>query len=75
MVPAFANLIGIGEMELSAMGEARGAEGKLPAANDCPSNGEREEDVGSANDVVIEEIRPRWYGSCRRRGPIRAKEW
>ena len=50
------DLVGIGEMKLGAMGDAGRAQREFPSADDRVLNGEREEKIGFADVVVIEEI-------------------
>src|SRR5215469_14081774 len=49
-------LMGVGEMELGATGDAWRAGGGFPTADASAVDGQREEDVGVAEDVVVEEI-------------------
>ncbi len=53
---AFGNLVGVGEVELAAMGDAGRAESEFPSADHCLGNGDGEEEIGLADIVVIEEI-------------------
>src|ERR1039457_3214878 len=51
------HLVGICEVNLGPVRNARRAQGQLPASNNGPLNGEREEEIGLADVVVIEKIR------------------
>lgn len=53
---AFGVLVREGEVELGAIKNARGGRGGFPALDAGAVDGEREEDVGVAENVVIEEI-------------------
>src|SRR5450432_1312001 len=50
------DLVRIGEVDLGAVGEARGTESHFPSADDGSFDGEREEEIRFADHVVIEEV-------------------
>ena len=50
------DLVGVGQVNLGAMGEARGTQRDLPAADEGSFDGQREEEIRFADHVVIEEI-------------------
>src|SRR5450631_2547207 len=51
------HLVGICKVNLGPVRNARRAQGQLPASHNGPLNGEREEEIGLADVVVIEKIR------------------
>src|SRR5882757_4426765 len=53
---AFGILVGVGGMNLSTAGDLRRIRGGFPAANARASDGQREKDIGVAENVVIKEI-------------------
>src|SRR5208283_3445893 len=53
---AIGDLVGVGEVNLSAMGKAGRAQREFPSANQGLGNGEGEEDVGGSDVVVVEKI-------------------
>src|SRR5271165_4050899 len=53
---ALGDLVGVGEVQLRAVGDARRTESEFPAANQSLRDGEREENAGGADVVVVEEI-------------------
>ncbi len=53
---AFGNLVGVSEVQLAAVGKSRRTKRQLPAANHGLRDGDRKEDAGSADVVVIEKI-------------------
>ena len=53
---AFRVLVGIGSVELGASCDARRVRGGFPAADAGAINGEREENIGIPEDVVVKEI-------------------
>ena len=52
---ALGDLVGIGEVNLGAMRDARRTQRGLPAANHGLRDGDGEKEVGFANVVVVEE--------------------
>ena len=53
---ALGDLVGVGEVDLSAVGKARRAQCEFPGANQGFGNGDGKENVGRSNVVVIEKI-------------------
>src|SRR5579862_3128560 len=53
---AFGDLVGVGEVQLAAMGESRRTEREFPSANHGLRDGDRKENAGSADIVVIQKI-------------------
>ncbi len=54
--PAHSHLVGIGEVNLPAVGDAGRAQRGLPSADDRVLNGEREKEIGFADVVVVEKV-------------------
>ncbi len=52
----FGDLVGVGEVELAEAGDARGAEGELPGADEGSVDGDGEVEAGVADVGVVEEI-------------------
>src|SRR5579859_4230859 len=53
---AFGELMGVGQVQLCPLEQLGRTHGALPTANARPVEGEREEDAGVADHVVVEEV-------------------
>ena len=53
---ALGDLVGVGQVQLDAVGDAGRAQGELPGADEGVGDGDGKEDVGGADVVVVEKI-------------------
>ena len=53
---AFGDLVGVGEVSLSEVPEARRAQGEFPAADEGSVDGDGEVDAGGSDVGVVEEV-------------------
>ena len=72
---AFRDLIGVGEVDLRPVGDHRRAQSQFPATDDGLLDGQREEQVGLADVVVIEKVVGNGLEVVGIDASSRGKEW